>query len=98
MYYPPFLPRGTRKRCLVCIFRRFCVYKYNIEKEDGWNYFRLGVRCRVWDNIYLQTTVKTHLSKAEMIEWGIGYQIPFKKKENRNSLFNDSSGWEIYHH
>ena len=78
--------------------KRPLLYKYNIEKEDGWNYFRLGVRCRVWDNIYLQTTVKTHLSKAEMIEWGIGYQIPFKKKENRNSLFNEFSGWEIYHH
>ncbi len=60
--------------------KRPILYKYNIEKEDGWNYFRLGVRCQVWDNIYLQTTVKTHLSKAEMVEWGVGYQIPFKKK------------------
>ncbi len=64
--------------------KRPLLYKYNIDKEDGWNYFRLGVRCRVWDNIYLQTAVKTHLSKAEMLEWGIGYQIPFKKKENKN--------------
>ena len=62
--------------------KRPLLYKYNIEKEDGWNYFRLGVRCRVWDNIYIQAAVKTHLTKAEMIEWGIGYQIPFKPKTN----------------
>ena len=60
--------------------KRPMLYKYDIDKEDGWNYFRLGVRCRVWDNIYVQTAVKTHLSKAEMVEWGIGYQIPFKRK------------------
>jgi hypothetical protein len=58
--------------------KRPLLYKYNIDKEDGWNYFRLGVRCRVWENLYVQTTVKTHLSKAEMIEWGIGYRIPVK--------------------
>ena len=61
--------------------KRPMLYKYDIDKEDGWNYFRLGVRCRVWDNIYVQTAVKTHLSKAEMVEWGIGYQIPFKRKQ-----------------
>jgi hypothetical protein len=63
--------------------KRPILYKYNIEKEDGWNYFRLGLRCRVWDNLYIQTAVKTHLSKAEMIEWGIGYQIPFKQKSTK---------------
>ena len=60
--------------------KRPMLYKYNIDKEDGWNYFRLGVRCRVWNNLYVQTAVKTHLSKAEMVEWGIGYQIPFKEE------------------
>ncbi len=63
--------------------KRPLLYKYNIEKEDGWNYFRLGVRCRVWNNLYVQTAVKTHLTKAEMIEWGIGYQIPFKQKQKK---------------
>lgn len=61
--------------------KRALLYRYNIEKEDGWNYFRLGVRCRVLENLYLQTAVKTHLTKAEMVEWGIGYQIPFKQKK-----------------
>ncbi len=78
--------------------KRPMLYKYNIEKEDGWNYFRLGIRCRVWDNLYVQTTVKTHLTKAEMIEWGIGYQIPFIKKFNQKELFETFEGWGIYHH
>ena len=66
-------------------------YTYNINKEDGWNYFRLGMRCRVWDNIFLSVAVKTHLSKAEMIEWGIGYDIPFKHKGDKHR------GLEIFH-
>lgn len=55
-------------------------YTYNINKEDGWNYIRLGMRCRVWDNLFVSASLKTHLSKAEMIEWGIGYNIPFKSR------------------
>lgn len=77
--------------------KRPMLYKYDIEKEDGWNYLRLGVRCRVWDNLYIQAAVKTHLSKAEMIEWGIGYQIPFKRKMKENELFETIDGWQIYH-
>ncbi len=54
-------------------------YKYDINKEDGWNYFRLGLRCRVAEGLYLQTTLKTHLQKAEFVDFGIGYTIRFKK-------------------
>jgi hypothetical protein len=78
--------------------KRPILYKYNIDKEDGWNYLRLGVRCRIWDNLYIQTAVKTHLTKAEMIEWGIGYQIPFKRRIKENELFETLDGWQIYHH
>ena len=67
-------------------------YTYNINKEDGWNYFRLGMRCRVWNNLFLSAAVKTHLSKAEMIEWGVGYDIPFKQKGDKRR------GWEIFYH
>lgn len=56
--------------------KRPLFYSYDIDTDDGWNYFRLGIRCRIVDNIYLQASVKTHLQKAEMLEWGIGYQIP----------------------
>ena len=67
-------------------------YTYNIMKEDGWNYFRLGMRCRVWDNLSLSVAVKTHLSRAEMIEWGVGYDIPLKRKGDSNKE------WEVFHH
>lgn len=58
-------------------------YTYNINKEDGWNYIRLGMRCRVWNNLFVSASLKTHLSKAEMIEWGIGYNIPFMSRGSR---------------
>lgn len=73
-------------------------YSYNIENEDGWNYFRLGARCRVWDNVFVQVSVKTHLHKAEMIEWGVGYLIPWSKKSNPGSLSATRDGYEIYHY
>ena len=71
--------------------KRPILYKYDIKKEDGWNYIRLGVRCRVWDNLYVQTAVKTHLSKAEMIEWGVGYQIPLKQEKIDNDALKYKS-------
>ncbi len=58
-------------------YNRPMFYSYNIDKEDGWNYFRLGLRCRVWDNLFVSACIKTHLHKAEMLTFGIGYQIPF---------------------
>ena len=62
-------------------------------RDEAFHYFRLGARCRVWDNIYLQAALKAHLDVAEFIEFGVGYQIPFLKKGAR-----PSSGKKIYHH
>ena len=73
------------------------LYKYDIQKEDGWNYFRLGLRCRLYDNLYAQVSVKTHLQKAEFIEFGLGYQFPFKKQNDKESLYHKSTKWELYH-
>ena len=69
-------------------------YSYDIEKEDGWNYFRLGVRCRVYDNLFVNASLKTHLQKAEMIEWGIGYQIPYTKKQESDGR---RGSYAVYH-
>ncbi len=60
--------------------------------EEAFHYIRLGAKCRVWDNLYLQMTMKCHLHIAEYIELGLGYQIPFLKKANRND------GSIIFHH
>lgn len=73
-------------------------YTYDIDTDDGWNYFRLGIRCRVWDNIFVQASVKTHLHKAEMLEWTVGYQIPWRRRNsNHSSLTATFDGFEIYH-
>lgn len=67
---------------------RSMFYLYDVDLEDGWNYFRLGLRCRVWDNLFVQASLKTHLQKAEMIEWGIGYKIPYAPKRlNHGKLY-----------
>lgn len=60
--------------------KRPMVYAYDIEKEDGWNYIRFGMRYRVFDNFYAQVSVKTHLSKAEFMNVGFAYVLPFKKE------------------
>ncbi len=68
-------------------YNRPMFYTYNIDKEDGWNYFRLGLRCRVWDNLFVSACIKTHLHKAEMLTFGIGYQIPFvRDHDNRQRV------------
>ena len=61
--------------------------------DEAFHYFRFGLKCRVWDNIYLQATAKTHLQICEYVEFGIGYQIPFLKKDKRT---DDKS--IIFHH
>lgn len=70
---------------------------YKSEKnrfDEGWNYFRFGLKCRVWDNLYLQVTAKTHRAIAEYIEFGIGYQIPFFRKDKGDgAVFHYRKGW-----
>lgn len=68
--------------------KRPMFYSYDINKEDGWNYFRLGLRCRVWNNLSIQASIKTHLQKAEMLEWGLCYTLPFKKRQSHGLLYS----------
>lgn len=67
------------------------------DKEEAFHYFRFGLKCRVWDNIHLQATCKTHLEIAEFIEFGINYQIPFLSKEKRiegnDMIFHYHKDW-----
>lgn len=61
--------------------------------EEANHYIRFGLKYRVWDNLYLHTSAKTHLHICEFIEFGLGYQIPFLKKKNRKPGQSN-----IYHH
>ena len=65
--------------------------------DEAWHYIRFGVKCRVWDNLYVQALAKTHMHIAELIEFGIGYQIPFisksKRKDSKDVIFHNREGW-----
>lgn len=51
------------------------IYSYNIEKEDGWLYTRASLKYSITPHLLLHLGLKTHLQKAEFIEWGIGYRL-----------------------
>ena len=65
--------------------------------DEAFHYIRFGLKCRIWDNMYLQASAKTHLHIAEYVEFGIGYQIPFLKKSERkpgqSKIFHYRKGW-----
>ena len=65
--------------------------------DEAWHYIRFGVKCRVWDNIYVQALAKTHMHIAELVEFGVGYNIPFISKSKRRSsddiIFHNRKGW-----
>ena len=63
--------------------------------QEACHYIRFGIKYRIWDNLYLQALAKTHRHIAEYIEFGIGYQIPFLRKDKRDSglIFHHSKRW-----
>jgi len=50
------------------------IYKYNINNEDGWLYTRASLKYALNDHLFISLGLKTHLQKAEFIEWGLGYR------------------------
>ncbi|MBR5846494.1 MAG: hypothetical protein IKY72_01665 [Bacteroidaceae bacterium] len=65
--------------------------------EEAFHYIRFGMKYRVWDNLYLQTSAKVHMHICEYLEFGVGYQIPFLKKSNRkngeSAIFHHAKNW-----
>ena len=51
------------------------IYPYNIEKEDGWFYTRASLKYAISKHLFASLGLKTHLQKAEFIEWGMGYRF-----------------------
>ena len=79
------------------VAKRGIFYKYDPSKEDGWNYIRLGIRYRFFDNLVVQAAIKLHLQTAEMFELGIGYMLPFYKPKYA-SLNNSLKSYRLYHY
>jgi hypothetical protein len=51
------------------------IYGYNISKEDGWLYSRASLKYAITNHVFAAVGLKTHLQKAEFIEWGLGYKF-----------------------
>jgi hypothetical protein len=50
-------------------------YGYDISKEDGWLYSRASLKYAITNHVFAAVGLKTHLQKAEFIEWGLGYKF-----------------------
>jgi hypothetical protein len=51
------------------------IYPYDIEEENGWLYTRASLKYALDKHIFASIGLKTHLQKAEFIEWGLGYRF-----------------------
>jgi len=51
------------------------IYGYNINNEDGWLYTRASLKYTLSKHTFASIGLKTHLQKAEFIEWGLGYRF-----------------------
>ena len=51
------------------------IYPYDINKEDGWFYSRATMKYALNNHLFISLGLKTHLQKAEFIEWGLGYRF-----------------------
>jgi len=50
-------------------------YKYDIDKADGWFYSTVQAKYDITRNFFAAIALKTHLQKAEFIEWGLGVKF-----------------------
>jgi hypothetical protein len=55
-------------------------YLYNQIPHDGWNYFRLVAKYRIYDDFFISASLKSHGTVAEDMELGIGYSFTKKEK------------------
>ncbi|MBW6499452.1 MAG: acyloxyacyl hydrolase [Bacteroidales bacterium] len=51
------------------------IYLYAANNEDGKGYNRAGLRHQFSDKWLISLTLKSHLFRADYIEWGFGYRI-----------------------
>lgn len=77
--------------------KRGMFYSFDPQTQDGWLYLRAGVRCRIYDNLFAQVSMKTHLLRIDHFEFGLGYSIPFRKKLNMNRYKAEFQEWEVIH-
>lgn len=71
----------TTGKLIVPMPKKGLIYPYDIEKEDGWFYTRASLQYAFTKHLFLSIGLKTHLQKAEFIEWGLGYRFSAKQSD-----------------
>lgn len=51
------------------------IYPYNIKYTDGWLYTRVSGNYLLNKKLYAAIGLKTHMQRAEFIEWRMGYRF-----------------------
>jgi len=51
------------------------IYSYKADEEVGWFYTRFSAKYMLNKHFYGAIGLKTHLQKAEFVEWGLGYRF-----------------------
>lgn len=69
-------------------YNRPMIYSYKLDEEDGWNYFKLGMKVRLMQDFYVKTSIKTHLTSCEFVDFGFGYT--FNTAQDKNRLRQDA--------
>lgn len=57
-------------------------YLYSKDKSDGVFFHRIGMRYYFKNNFVAILSLKTHWAVANYFEFGVGYRVPLKKKNN----------------
>ena len=57
------------------VLNKSLIYKYDIDDEDGWFYTRAALKYAITPHVFISLGLKTHLQKAEFIEWGLGLRL-----------------------
>lgn len=52
-------------------------YLYANYTDDGIIYERIGIRYLIYEDLFVNISLKTSKGVADFIEWGVGYQIPW---------------------
>jgi hypothetical protein len=73
--YNPLRNLEPYKDAKVTTLNKGLIYPYNIENEDGWLYTRASLKYSLSNHLFVSLGLKTHLQKAEFIEWGLGYKF-----------------------
>lgn len=73
--YDPLKNRSPYTDAKNSTLNKSIIYPYNINTEDGWFYTRATLKYTLDNHLFLSLGLKTHLQKAEFIEWGLGYRF-----------------------